>query len=62
MTQNVRFLIGDLGLCTCYKKEDESLRGKRGTPYFYAPEIWKENRFGIKADIWAMGALTIFLF
>jgi len=56
-----RFLLGDFGLCTLYFDNTEHQFGKRGTPYFYSPEIWVNSRFNMKADVWAMGSLAVLL-
>ena len=28
-----------------------------GTPYYTSPEIWREESYGIKADIWSLGCI-----
>lgn len=44
-------------------KSDKSYEmGRKGTPYYYSPEIWFQRKFDEKSDIWAMGCLAIFLY
>jgi serine/threonine protein kinase len=62
LTSKPRIVLGDLGLCTLYEAPDKESRGEKGTRYFYSPEIWFENRMSLKADIWAMGCLGLYLF
>jgi serine/threonine protein kinase len=40
---------------------DQSFRGRRGTPYFYAPEVWFEKTMLLKSDIFSIGAITFLL-
>lgn len=44
---------GDSGFQT------QTLREIKGTPYFMAPEVLSENKYGRKGDIWAVGCTMI---
>jgi serine/threonine protein kinase len=49
--------LGDFGFSQQY---DNTVSGPiaatfLGTPYYLAPEMWRGNRYGKKADIWASG-------
>ena len=38
------------------KKEEED-ENPVGTPYYLAPEIWKEKKYSKESDIWALGVI-----
>jgi serine/threonine protein kinase len=54
--------LGNLDLAYVYSIEKPYEMGKRGTPYYYSPEIWNERMLTKKGDIWAMGVMGIYLF
>jgi serine/threonine protein kinase len=57
MTSTGLVKLGDFGFSQQY---DNTVSGPiaatfLGTPYYLAPEMWRGNRYGKKADIWASG-------
>ena len=51
--------MGDFGFSSQY---DETVSGAVaaslvGTPYYLAPELWKGERYGKKADMWSVGII-----
>eukprot|EP00349_Pseudokeronopsis_sp_Brazil_P000533 CAMPEP_0202965236 /NCGR_PEP_ID=MMETSP1396-20130829/9279_1 /ASSEMBLY_ACC=CAM_ASM_000872 /TAXON_ID= /ORGANISM="Pseudokeronopsis sp., Strain Brazil" /LENGTH=99 /DNA_ID=CAMNT_0049687887 /DNA_START=383 /DNA_END=682 /DNA_ORIENTATION=+ len=42
-TYDLRFVIGDLGLCMLHHHNEEFGVGTRGTPFYYAPEKWEKQ-------------------
>jgi serine/threonine protein kinase len=40
---NIRLILGDLGLASVYSLDKSYHHGKKGTPYYYSPEIWNER-------------------
>jgi len=29
-----------------------------GTPFYASPEVWKDERYGLKADVWSLGCVV----
>ena len=58
-------VLGDLGLATTYTLDENCVFNMKGTPYYYAPEIWNLREFrnyNYMADIWSVGVLAIYLY
>ena len=47
--------LGDLNVSTILKCG--MLRTQTGTPYYASPEVWSENPYDHKSDIWSLGCV-----
>ena len=47
--------LGDLNVSKVAKKG--LLYTQTGTPYYASPEVWKDQPYGIKSDIWSLGCV-----
>jgi NIMA (never in mitosis gene a)-related kinase len=47
--------LGDLGCSLLIK--DKLPRNQVGTPYYMAPEVWKQVRYNEKSDVWSIGVI-----
>ncbi|GLI64356.1 hypothetical protein VaNZ11_007596, partial [Volvox africanus] len=61
-TQNIflsqgKVLIGDFGLAKQLQRTFEMARTPIGTPYYMAPEIYEEQPYSFKSDVWALGCV-----
>jgi NIMA (never in mitosis gene a)-related kinase len=55
MMSNDKLKIGDLNVSKIAKKG--LLKTQTGTPYYASPEIWKDQPYNQKSDIWSLGCL-----
>jgi len=53
--QGSKVKIGDLGVGTVLKKR--KAHTCVGTPYYLAPEMWKNKPYDTKVDVWSLGVL-----
>lgn len=51
-----RALVGDLNVSKVAK--DRFLHTQTGTPYYAAPEVWRDEPYDTKADVWSLGCLV----
>lgn len=49
-------LIGDLNVSKVAK--NKFLHTQTGTPYYASPEIWRDEPYDAKSDIWSLGCLA----
>ena len=49
--------IGDFGISKELESMTKMVETNIGTPYFMAPEAWKGEWYGEKADVWAIGVI-----
>lgn len=47
--------LGDLNVSKIAKKG--LLYTQTGTPYYASPEVWKDQPYDIKSDIWSLGCV-----
>jgi serine/threonine protein kinase len=60
---NGRFVkIGDFGLATLHKHDDESHSQLAGTLKYMAPEVLTTRKYDTKADIFSLGVISLELF
>lgn len=51
----------DFGFAKGTKQDKKDLDDFVGTPYYIAPEIINNDKYGAKVDIWSLGVLTYFI-
>eukprot|EP00755_Sulcionema_specki_P032503 Sspe_Gene.98871::Locus_72264_Transcript_1_1_Confidence_1.000_Length_773::g.98871::m.98871/K20875/NEK6; NIMA (never in mitosis gene a)-related kinase 6 len=51
--------LGDFGFVECCggTVDDHVTQDFFGTPYYMAPEVWKREMYGKKADMWSLGVV-----
>lgn len=54
---NGRLVLGDLGISKVLNSDRAFAKTAIGTPYYMSPEIYKNNRYDYKSDIWALGCV-----
>ena len=47
--------LGDLNVSKVAKKG--LLYTQTGTPYYASPEVWKDEPYDIKSDVWSLGCV-----
>jgi NIMA (never in mitosis gene a)-related kinase len=57
LTKNNQLKLGDLNVSKLMKG-NQLLKTQIGTPYYMAPEIWKNKPYGPKCDIFSLGCLV----
>lgn len=55
ISQRFKLVLGDFGLVSIYTHEKQYQFKQKGTPYYYAPELWEQKKYNQECDIWAMG-------
>lgn len=48
--------IGDLNVSKIARKDGLNYT-QAGTPYYSAPEVWKDVPYDFKADVWSLGCI-----
>jgi NIMA (never in mitosis gene a)-related kinase len=48
--------IGDMNVSKLLKNQMNSTQ--TGTPFYASPEVWKDERYGLKADVWSLGCVV----
>lgn len=49
--------LGDLGVAKVLKSDAALAQTQVGTPYYVAPEIWRNKAYNGKCDMWSLGCL-----
>ncbi len=49
------YKLGDLNVSKVLKKDLASTQ--TGTPYYASPEVWKDQPYGVKSDMWSFGCV-----
>ena len=57
LMKNGLLKIGDLNVSKIAKSNMDMARTQTGTPFYLAPEIWKDLPYDYKCDIWSVGCI-----
>ena len=49
------YKLGDLNVSKVLKKDFASTQ--TGTPYYASPQVWKDQPYGVKSDMWSLGCV-----
>jgi len=49
--------LGDRGVAKVLKHDEALARTQVGTPYYVAPEVWRNKAYNSKCDMWSLGCL-----
>ena len=55
VTSDRKFKLGDLNVSKVLKKDYACTQ--TGTPYYASPEVWKDQPYGVKSDMWSLGCV-----
>ena len=57
MFSNSYLKLGDFGVSKVLKTNEQLARTQVGTPYYVAPEVWRNKPYNNKCDMWSLGCL-----
>ena len=57
MFSNSYLKLGDFGVSKVLKTGEALARTQVGTPYYVAPEVWRNKPYNNKCDMWSLGCL-----
>ena len=57
LCSNTFLKLGDLGVAKVLKHEAALAVTQVGTPYYVAPEVWRNKAYNAKCDMWSLGCL-----
>ena len=55
ITEEGTYKLGDLNVSKVIK--NDLARTQTGTPYYASPEVWKDQPYGTKSDMWSLGCV-----
>uniref|UniRef100_A0A7S2DWG9 non-specific serine/threonine protein kinase n=1 Tax=Haptolina brevifila TaxID=156173 RepID=A0A7S2DWG9_9EUKA len=57
LCSNTFVKLGDLGVAKVLKHDNALASTQVGTPYYVAPEVWRNKAYNSKCDMWSLGCL-----
>lgn len=51
------YKLGDLNVSKIFNPSDIMARTQTGTPYYASPEVWRDEPYDTKSDIWSLGCV-----
>ena len=55
VTADKKYKLGDLNVSKVLKKDFACTQ--TGTPYYASPEVWKDQPYNLKSDMWSLGCV-----
>ena len=55
ITEDGSYKLGDMNVSKVIK--NDMARTQTGTPYYASPEVWKDQPYGTKSDMWSLGCV-----
>ena len=55
-SNNGTYQIGDLNVSKVVA-DQKLVKTQTGTPYYASPEVWRDEPYGEKSDIWSLGCI-----
>ena len=49
--------LADFNVSKVVQAQEGFLRTQTGTPYYASPEVWKDQPYDFKSDIWSLGCV-----
>lgn len=56
ITKNDDFKLGDMNVSKVAKRG--FVQTQTGTPYYASPEVWRDEAYNAKSDIWSLGCVA----
>ena len=57
VTRSGQIKLGDFGVSRILESECALAKTQTGTPFYFSPELWLDEPYGRKSDIFALGAI-----
>jgi NIMA (never in mitosis gene a)-related kinase len=51
------FKVGDLNVSKVQDSSAKMANTQTGTPYYASPEVWRDEPYDFKSDIWSLGCV-----
>lgn len=51
------YKLGDLNVSKVQDEVDKLAYTQTGTPYYASPEVWRDEPYDYKSDIWSLGCV-----
>jgi NIMA (never in mitosis gene a)-related kinase len=50
--------LGDLNVAKVVQQSDSFAHTQAGTPYYASPEVWRDQPYDARCDIWSLGCVV----
>jgi len=57
ISQNNQCKLADFNVSKVVNSQEGFVRTQTGTPYYASPEVWKDQPYDFKSDVWSLGCV-----